>query len=166
MYLCDCVYLAGLGEGGGGGGGGGGEGYRMGSCKPPMIPPSLSLSPPPLLPFPFSTLSPGSLELEVLNQAVAQRGGNLAYLCGILLFSTIWIVIAPTLLPSLFLLSTLSRKHRLSSHSLVRLCAALLPSLPRAASPLLITPINIFNFCHFSPCVLSSPLSVPFFSST
>lgn len=51
MYLCDCVYLAGLGEGGGGGGGGGGEGYRMGSCEPPMIPPlalSLSTSPPPV----------------------------------------------------------------------------------------------------------------------
>lgn len=87
MYLCDCVYLAGLGEGGGGGGGGGGEGYRMGSCEPPMIPPSLSLSPPPLLPFLFSTLSPGSLELEVLNQAVAQRGKSCLSVWNFIIFN-------------------------------------------------------------------------------
>lgn len=73
---------------------------------------------------------------------------------------------APALLPSLFLLFTLSRKHRLSLHSLVCLSAALFPSLPCAASPLLITPINIFNFCHFSPRAVFPSASLAFLFRT
>ena len=143
------------------------RGTGWGAANPPWSPPS-TLSPSLHLPSSHSCSPLWAPALWSWRCWIrrSHRGGNLAYLCGILLFSTIWIMMAPTLLPSLFLLSTLSRKHRLSSHSLVCLCAALLPSLPCAASPLLITPINIFNFCHFSPCVLSSPLSVSLFSST
>lgn len=136
------------------------RGVQDGGLQTPLAPPP----PPPLLPFLFSTLSEApalwSWRCWIRRSG---RWGNLAYLCGILLFSTIWIMMAPALLPSLFLLSTLSRKHRLSSHNLVCLSDALLPSLPCAASPLLITPINIFNFCHFSPSALFSSVSVSFF---
>lgn len=58
------------------------------------------------------------------------RGGKLAYLCGILLFSVIWIMIAPSLIPSLFFLSTLSCKHRLPAHSLVFLSVCRSVSFP------------------------------------
>lgn len=44
--------------------------------------------------------------------------------------------------------------------------AALFPSLPRAASPLLITPINIFDFCHFSVSVLCPCVCLSFFFVT
>ena len=82
------------------------------------------------------------------------------------LFGSWWLRLS---FPSLFLRFTLSRKHRPSSLSLVRLSvwlsATLLPSLPSAASPLLITPINIFNFCHFSP-QCSPPLCLIFLFHT
>lgn len=145
IYVTVCIWL--------GWGGGGGEGYRMGGCKPPWSPhPASSRSCSPLW-------APALWSWRCWIRR-SGRGGNLAYLCGILFFSTIWIMMAPALLPSLFLLSTLSRKHRLSSHSLVCLSAALLPSLPCAASPLLITPINIFNFYHFYPSAVFSSVSV------
>lgn len=110
--MCNCVYLARLMGGDVGGG------YRMGCCKP-LWPPA-----PPLL---LSTLSEALFYGTGGAESGSEAEGNLAYLCGILLFSTIWIMIAPILLPSLFLLFTLSRKHRLSSHSLARLPLCFLP---------------------------------------
>lgn len=122
---------------------GGADGHRTGGSEA-------------LWPLPFPPV-PGVSESVHLD-------GNIAYLCGILLFPTIWITMTAALPLSLFLSFTLSRKHWLAFHSLVSLSASPLPSLPSAASPFLITPINIFNSCHVSPAVC--PLSVLFSSFT
>lgn len=78
------------------------------------------------------------------------KGENLAYLFwNFIIFNYLDQDDSPSLLPSLLLLSTLSRKHNVSSHSLVslavRLSAAWLLSRTCVASPLRITPIGIFN---------------------
>lgn len=140
--MCNCVYLARI-KGGDGGG------YRMGCCKP-LWPPA-----PPLL---FSTLSEALFYGTGGAESGSEAEGNLAYLCGILLFSTIWIMIAPIHLPSLFLLFTLSRKHRLSSHSLARLPLCFLPFSVRP-HPCLSRQLTFLTSALFPPeAVSSSPL--------
>lgn len=143
VCLCLSVYLLGWG----------GEGCRMRGCKTPVIAPHiLSLT------DLWSEQSCVSLELDVLNQAAGPRGKCCLSVWNFIIF--IYLDHDGSCSPSLpFLLFSLSRTRRpfLTDLSVCSMSAAPLPSLPCAASPLLITPINIFNFCHF-PVLLSSPL--------
>lgn len=125
---------------------GGGERYRMGGYKPP---------PTPTLTVLWSEQSRGSLQLEVLNQAVGLRGKSCLSVWNFIIFN----YLDHALLPSLFLLFTLSRKHRLSSHSLVCLsacCSASFP-FPVLPHPCLSHQLTFLTSATFPP-VLSSPL--------
>lgn len=71
IYVTLCICLGWEGDSG--------ERYRMGGCKPPVIPHSL--------PFLFAALSSGSLKLEVLNQAVGPRGKTCLSLWNFIIFN-------------------------------------------------------------------------------
>lgn len=90
----------------------------------------------------------------------SRQGRNFPYLCGILLFSTILITMAPIFLPSLFLLFTLSRKHRLSV--CLQICFLPFPVLPH---PCLSHQLPFLTSATFLS-VPSAPLHVSCFSCT
>lgn len=104
--------------------------------------------PHPLL-FLFSALSPGSLKLEVLNQAVGLRGKACLSLWNFIIFNYLDHdgSLSPLLPVPPFHLVTQTQAS-LAQPCFLSFCLSgpLLPSLPCAASPLLIMPITIFFY--------------------
>lgn len=129
---------------------------------PPLHPP-----PPPPVPVLWSEQSRGSLELKVLNQVVGPRGEFCLSVWNFIILN--YLDHDRSRSPSLplppFHLVTQTQAFLTQPCLSVCLPLCFLP-FPCAASPLLITPINIFNFCHFPPSALFPSVSVSFFCFT